>query len=177
MLLVLFRFTKEDITRPTPLTPVFEPVIFWAVVIISAIVDLRAEFNAKYIAYLGEWVKLFEGYALPKDIAGWETFFFIKGTTGFHIEREVFSYILYIAILYLFLLRPASWYDSQNNENSYQGLSVSRYAAFLCLCVFCFAGLYNAGFILGILIFNLATLAVSGLTLWYIVNYTKRQRT
>ena len=46
----------------------------WAVVFVSAIVDIRAEVNRTLIRLLGQWVLTFENIVLPPSILGWENF-------------------------------------------------------------------------------------------------------
>lgn len=96
--------------------PIHSPLVAaccWAAVVVSAIVDIRRQFNVNVMIQLGTFVKAIEGRMLPPEVAGWEQW--ISETKSLwksclypvlRTERELLTYSLFL--LCIFMFKPAT---------------------------------------------------------------------
>lgn len=143
---MIFKFANESNSKFKKVISEKSSILFavacWSIVAVSAIIDVRAEFNAHIIALLGGWISYIELCAMPDNLIGWEHYFKEKETPLFnliHMDRQLVTWVLYMVTLYIFVVAPVR---SDKPQDYYQFLRVSQKAIVVCMLIFMIATLY-----------------------------------
>ena len=95
----------------------------WAAVVVSAIVDVRRQFNSDVILQLGDWVKSIEGHLLTAGVAGWEQYVGSESSLWnsrlfpvLRLERELVTWATYLLCTTMFVIR----HSDQDSERLLQ---------------------------------------------------------
>ncbi len=143
--------------------------IGWAAVAVSAVIDVRATFNAEMISIVGSWIRCVEPLFMFEKIQGWETYLDNTWVTNssnvdvknwldamhviihalLRMDRPLLTWVLYVMVLYFFVIVPAKFIDFEKNgktdlQDVFHGFSfrLARWAVTGCYLLFGLSGYY-----------------------------------